>query len=81
MIYQHKVIKTGTAVYLKLTQLKQVMLLFTCVQFGIEDLKKEPDQTACWDGVRNYQVIQFILMCFIEVSLLTIFVQQNCTEC
>ncbi|XP_064635335.1 thymocyte nuclear protein 1-like isoform X2 [Lineus longissimus] len=22
--------------------------------FGIEDLKAEPDQTACWDGVRNY---------------------------
>ena len=26
-------------------------------QFGIEDLKTEPDQTACWDGVRNYQVL------------------------
>ena len=26
------------------------------LQFGIEDLKKEPNQTACWDGVRNYQV-------------------------
>merc|ERR1719219_2409906 len=25
------------------------------VKFGIEDLKTEPDQTACWDGVRNYQ--------------------------
>ena len=25
------------------------------VKFGLEDLKKEPDQTACWDGVRNYQ--------------------------
>merc|ERR1712020_329568 len=25
------------------------------VKFGIEDLKLEPDQTACWDGVRNYQ--------------------------
>lgn len=22
------------------------------MKFGIEDLKKEPDQTACWDGVR-----------------------------
>ena len=25
------------------------------VKFGINDLKLEPDQTACWDGVRNYQ--------------------------
>ncbi len=25
------------------------------VKFGLEDLKKEPEQTACWDGVRNYQ--------------------------
>ena len=26
------------------------------VKFGLEDLKKSPNQTACWDGVRNYQV-------------------------
>lgn len=26
------------------------------LQFGIEDLKALPDQTGCWDGVRNYQV-------------------------
>ena len=25
------------------------------VKFGIEELKQEPKQTACWDGVRNYQ--------------------------
>ncbi|XP_059041546.1 thymocyte nuclear protein 1 isoform X4 [Mustela lutreola] len=25
------------------------------VKFSIEDLKAEPKQTACWDGVRNYQ--------------------------
>jgi len=24
------------------------------MKFGLEDLKAEPDQTACWDGVRNY---------------------------
>ena len=24
------------------------------VSFGFSDLKKEPDSTACWDGVRNY---------------------------
>ncbi len=23
--------------------------------FGIDDLAKSPDQTTCWDGVRNYQ--------------------------
>ncbi|XP_038051514.1 thymocyte nuclear protein 1-like isoform X2 [Patiria miniata] len=30
------------------------------VKFGLEDLKKEPDQTACWDGVRNYQARNFL---------------------
>ncbi|MBV99990.1 Thymocyte nuclear protein 1, partial [Eschrichtius robustus] len=25
------------------------------VKFSIEDLKAQPKQTACWDGVRNYQ--------------------------
>jgi len=25
------------------------------VKFSFDDLKNEPDQTACWDGVRNYQ--------------------------
>ena len=29
------------------------------VKFGIEDLKKEENQTACWDGVRNYQARHF----------------------
>jgi len=26
------------------------------VKFGIDDLEASPDQTAPWDGVRNYQV-------------------------
>ncbi|XP_033646229.1 thymocyte nuclear protein 1-like [Asterias rubens] len=30
------------------------------VKFGLEDLKKEPNQTACWDGVRNYQARNFL---------------------
>ena len=30
------------------------------VKFGIDDLMKEPDQTACWDGVRNYQARNFM---------------------
>lgn len=31
------------------------------VKFGIEDLKAEPDQRACWDGVRNYQARNFMM--------------------
>ncbi|XP_033095265.1 thymocyte nuclear protein 1-like, partial [Anneissia japonica] len=30
------------------------------VKFGIEDLKSEKNQTACWDGVRNYQARNFM---------------------
>ncbi|XP_031201249.1 thymocyte nuclear protein 1 isoform X3 [Mastomys coucha] len=26
--------------------------------FSIEDLKAQPKQTACWDGVRNYQIVK-----------------------
>lgn len=29
-------------------------------EFSIDDLKKEPKQTACWDGIRNYQARNFI---------------------
>ncbi|XP_075858779.1 thymocyte nuclear protein 1 isoform X2 [Microcebus murinus] len=28
------------------------------VKFGIEDLKAQPKQTTCWDGVRNYQIVK-----------------------
>ncbi len=28
--------------------------------FSIEDLKKAPRQTECWDGVRNYQARNFM---------------------
>ncbi|MDX1605517.1 MAG: EVE domain-containing protein [Candidatus Competibacterales bacterium] len=28
--------------------------------FGLEDLAAEPGQTACWDGVRNYQARNFL---------------------
>ena len=35
------------------------------MKFGIEDLKKSPNQTEHWDGVRNYQVIfVFVLRLF-----------------
>ncbi|XP_052791581.1 thymocyte nuclear protein 1-like [Mya arenaria] len=30
------------------------------VKFGVKDLKECPDQTACWDGVRNYQARNFL---------------------
>lgn len=30
------------------------------VKFGIEDLKQCENQTACWDGVRNYQARNFM---------------------
>ncbi len=28
--------------------------------YSIDDLAQEPDQTTCWDGVRNYQARNFI---------------------
>ena len=28
--------------------------------FSIDDLEKSPDQTTCWDGVRNYQARNFM---------------------
>lgn len=28
--------------------------------FSIDDLQKSPQQTACWDGVRNYQARNFM---------------------
>ncbi|HVX09838.1 MAG TPA: EVE domain-containing protein [Pirellulales bacterium] len=28
--------------------------------FSIQDLAKRPDQTTCWDGVRNYQARNFM---------------------
>jgi len=30
------------------------------VKFGFSDLKEEEDETACWDGVRNYQARNFM---------------------
>lgn len=36
-------------------------LIAFSMQFGIEDLKALPDQTGCWDGVRNYQVVDLLM--------------------
>ncbi|CAH1787473.1 unnamed protein product [Owenia fusiformis] len=47
------------------------------VKFGIEDLKKEPDQTACWDGVRNYQARNF-MRDQMKVGQLAFFYHSNC---
>lgn len=47
------------------------------VKFGIEDLKLEPKQTACWDGVRNYQARNF-LRDEIKVGDKAFFYHSNC---
>ena len=45
------------------------------VKFGIEDLKKEPNKTACWDGVRNYQARNH--MCSMKVGQKALFYHSN----
>ena len=46
------------------------------VKFGLEDLKKEPEQTACWDGVRNYQARNFMMQ--MKSSQQAFFYHSNC---
>ncbi|XP_019729930.1 thymocyte nuclear protein 1 [Hippocampus comes] len=48
------------------------------VKFGIEDLKALPNQTSCWDGVRNYQARNF--MCQMKEGQLAFFYHSNCKE-
>ncbi|XP_041098380.1 thymocyte nuclear protein 1 isoform X2 [Polyodon spathula] len=48
------------------------------VKFGIEDLKAQPEQTGCWDGVRNYQARNF--MRDMKVGQLAFFYHSNCKE-
>ncbi|XP_023681888.1 thymocyte nuclear protein 1 isoform X2 [Paramormyrops kingsleyae] len=48
------------------------------VKFGIEDLKALPNQTGCWDGVRNYQARNF--MRDMKVQQLAFFYHSNCKE-
>ncbi|XP_054650157.1 thymocyte nuclear protein 1 [Dunckerocampus dactyliophorus] len=48
------------------------------VKFGIEDLKALPDQTGCWDGVRNYQARNFMRQ--MKVGQLAFFYHSNCKE-
>ncbi|XP_037697937.1 thymocyte nuclear protein 1 [Choloepus didactylus] len=48
------------------------------VKFGIEDLKAQPRQTACWDGVRNYQARNFLRAMKLEEE--AFFYHSNCKE-
>ncbi len=43
--------------------------------FSIQDLAKRPDQTTCWDGVRNYQARNF--MCEMRVGDRVLFYHSN----
>ena len=44
------------------------------LQFSIDDLQKEPNQTACWDGVRNYEVYR---SCFVIVTIKSLIQARN----
>ncbi|KAJ7305013.1 hypothetical protein JRQ81_010776 [Phrynocephalus forsythii] len=48
------------------------------VKFGIEDLKAQPEQTACWDGVRNYQARNFLRA--MKAGQEAFFYHSNCKE-
>ncbi|XP_072548277.1 thymocyte nuclear protein 1 [Salminus brasiliensis] len=48
------------------------------VKFGIEDLKALPNQTSCWDGVRNYQARNF--MRDMKEGHQAFFYHSNCKE-
>ncbi|MEE6485323.1 hypothetical protein FKM82_014243 [Ascaphus truei] len=48
------------------------------MKFGIDDLKAQPDQTACWDGVRNYQARNF--MRAMKKGHKAFFYHSNCKE-
>lgn len=48
------------------------------VKFSIEDLKAQPKQTACWDGVRNYQARNFLRAMKLEEE--AFFYHSNCKQ-
>ncbi|XP_018414518.1 PREDICTED: thymocyte nuclear protein 1 [Nanorana parkeri] len=48
------------------------------MKFGIEDLKGQPEQRACWDGVRNYQARNFLRQ--MKVGQEAFFYHSNCKE-
>ncbi|XP_065912680.1 thymocyte nuclear protein 1-like [Dysidea avara] len=49
------------------------------VKFSIDDLQQEPDQTAFWDGVRNYQA-RNIMRDQMKVGNKAFFYHSNCKE-
>ncbi|XP_059123524.1 thymocyte nuclear protein 1 isoform X1 [Peromyscus eremicus] len=48
------------------------------VKFSIEDLKAQPKQIACWDGVRNYQARNFLRAMKLEEE--AFFYHSNCKQ-
>lgn len=49
------------------------------MKFSFDDLKKEPNQTTCWDGVRNYQARNF-MRDQMKVGQSAFFYHSNCKE-
>lgn len=47
--------------------------------FSLVDLKDEPNSTACWDGVRNYQARNFMRE-QMKIGDLVLFYHSNCDE-
>lgn len=47
--------------------------------FSIDDLKKSPKKTTCWDGVRNYQARNFMHK-EMKVGDQVLFYHSNCSE-
>jgi predicted RNA-binding protein with PUA-like domain len=47
--------------------------------FSIDDLKKSPRKTTCWDGVRNYQARNF-LRDNLKMRDLALFYHSNCAQ-
>ena len=45
--------------------------------FSIDDLKNSPNQTSCWDGVRNYQARNF-MRDGMKIGDLLFFYHSNC---
>ncbi|NWW59495.1 THYN1 protein, partial [Ifrita kowaldi] len=48
------------------------------VKFSIDDLKAQPNQTTCWDGVRNYQARNFLRS--MKLGQQAAFYHSNCKE-
>jgi predicted RNA-binding protein with PUA-like domain len=47
--------------------------------FSLEDLQKKPNQTYCWDGVRNYQA-RNMMRDEMKIGDCAFFYHSNCTE-